>query len=185
MSSKRFFMQTLLKDKHEPRDVPSILTCASPPYSIIYRLALTTHQAHQTSNRSFSTPQSTMAQNPETQHNLAYQMVQASTALTFGGSLSVLSGLTLTAAIICLTAVTPLLVIFSPVLVPAAIAMLLLATGFFSSGGLGVTAAFVFYWLHNYVAGKHPVGADRLDQLAAKLARGASRTEQRSPVSAS
>ncbi|KAK9927657.1 hypothetical protein M0R45_024830 [Rubus argutus] len=83
-----------------------------------------------------------MAQNPETQHNLAYQMVQASTALTFGGSLSVLSGLTLTAAIICLTAVTPLLVIFSPVLVPAAIAMLLLATGFFSSGGLGVTAAF-------------------------------------------
>lgn len=112
-------------------------------------------------------------------------MVQASTALTFGGSLSVLSGLTLTAAIICLTAVTPLLVIFSPVLVLAALAMLLLATGFFSSGGLGVTAAFVFYWLHNYVAGKHPVGADRLDQLAAKLARGASRTEQRSPVSAS
>lgn len=131
------------------------------------------------------TPKSSMAQNPETQQNLPYQMVKASTALTFGGSLSVLSGLTLTAAIICLTAVTPLLVIFSPVLVPAAIAMLLLATGFFSSGGLGVTAAFVFYWLHNYVTGKHPVGADRLDQLAAKLARAASRTEQRSPVSTS
>ncbi|XP_061988716.1 oleosin 1-like [Rosa rugosa] len=114
-----------------------------------------------------------MAQNPETQQNLPYQVAKASTALTFGGSLSVLSGLTLTAAIIGLTALTPLLVIFSPVLVAAAVVMVLLATGLFSSGGLGAMAAFVFYWLHSYLAGKHPVGADMLDQVAAKLASGA------------
>ncbi|XP_050376246.1 oleosin L-like [Argentina anserina] len=114
-----------------------------------------------------------MAEIHKTQHNLPHQVAKASTALALGGSLSVLSGLTLTAVIIGLTAVTPLLVIFSPVLVAATIGILLLAASLLSSGGLGVMAAFVFYWLHSYLAGKHPVGADMLDQVVAKLASGA------------
>ncbi|KAM1158765.1 hypothetical protein ACFX19_032586 [Malus domestica] len=112
---------------------------------------------------------SSMARNPE---NLSYQLAMASTAITFSGSLSVLSSLTLTAVVIGLVAATPLLVIFSPVLVPAGVAMLLLNTGLVMSGGLGATAAMVFYWVYNYATGQHPVGADKLDQLASTLASG-------------
>lgn len=110
-----------------------------------------------------------MARNPE---NLSYQLAKASTAITFSGSLSVLSSLTLTAVVMGLVAATPLLVITSPVLVPAGVAMLLLSTGLVMSGGFGATAAMVFYWVYNYVTGQHPVGADKLDQLASTLASG-------------
>lgn len=87
-------------------------------------------------------------------------------------SLSVLSGLTLTAVVIALVAAPPLLVIFSKVFVPAAVAMLLLTTGLVKSGGLGATAVVLFYWAYNYVTGQHPVGADKLDRLASTLACG-------------
>lgn len=110
-----------------------------------------------------------MARNPE---NLSYQLAKASTAITFSGSLSVLSSLTLTAVVMGLVAATPLLVIISPVLVPAGVAMLLLNTGLVMSGGFGATAAMVFYWVYNNVTGQHPVGADKLDQLASTLASG-------------
>nr|AGT21473.1 oleosin-like [Carica papaya] len=80
----------------------------------------------------------------------SHQVVKAATAVTAGGSLLVLSGLTLAGTVIALTIATPLFVIFSPVLVPAVIAVALLITG--------------------YVTGRHPPGADKLDQARMKLA---------------
>ncbi|KAD7480352.1 hypothetical protein E3N88_03488 [Mikania micrantha] len=74
----------------------------------------------------------------------AHQVVKAATAATAGGSLLILSALTLTATVIALTVATPILVIFSPVLVPAAITVFLLATGFLTSGGFGMAAATVY-----------------------------------------
>ncbi|EEC77750.1 hypothetical protein OsI_16870 [Oryza sativa Indica Group] len=65
---------------------------------------------------------------------------------------------------------TPVLVIFSPVLVPAAIALALMAAGFVTSGGLGVAALSVFSWMYKYLTGKHPPGADQLDHAKARLA---------------
>lgn len=97
-------------------------------------------------------------------------MVKAATAVTAGGSLLVLSGLTLAATVIALTLATPLLVIFSPVLVPAAVAMFMLAGGFLASGGFGVAALSVLSWIYKYMTGKHPVGADQLDTARNKLA---------------
>nr|GEW33871.1 hypothetical protein [Tanacetum cinerariifolium] len=78
---------------------------------------------------------------------LAHQIAKAATSATAGGMLLVLSGLTLAGTIISLIVATPLLVIFSPVLVPAVITMFLLATGFLTSGGFGVAAATVLMWM--------------------------------------
>ncbi|WOG81283.1 hypothetical protein DCAR_0100429 [Daucus carota subsp. sativus] len=82
-------------------------------------------------------------------HQQSHKVVKATTALTLTGSLLVLSALTLSATIIGLVLATPVFVIFSPVLVPAAITIFLLAAGVFTAGGLGITATFVFSWMYN------------------------------------
>ncbi|KAL3497557.1 hypothetical protein ACH5RR_040289 [Cinchona calisaya] len=104
---------------------------------------------------------------------LTHQVARTTTAVTVGGSLIVLSGLTLAATVIGLVLATPLLVIFSPVLVPAAITIFLIFAGFFTSGGLGAIASFVFYWMYRYATGKHPIGADKIDFAKEKIARAA------------
>ncbi|XP_010555609.1 PREDICTED: oleosin Bn-III-like [Tarenaya hassleriana] len=107
------------------------------------------------------------------------QMVKAATAVTAGGSLLVLSGLTLAGTVIALTVATPLLVIFSPVLVPAVITVALLVTGFLASGGFGIAAITVFSWIYRYVTGRHPPGADKLDSARLKLASKAQEMKDR------
>ena len=100
----------------------------------------------------------------------SHQVVKAATAVTAGGSMLVLSGLILAGTVIALTIATPLLVIFSPVLVPAVITVGLIIIGFLASGGFGVAAISVLSWIYRYVTGKHPPGADQLDQARHKLA---------------
>ncbi|XP_031287464.1 oleosin 1-like [Pistacia vera] len=100
----------------------------------------------------------------------SHQVVKAATAVTAGGSLLLLSGLTLAGTVIALTIATPLFVIFSPVLVPAVITVALLTTGFLASGGFGVAAITVLSWIYRFVTGKHPPGVDQLDYARNKLA---------------
>ncbi|KAK6933424.1 Oleosin [Dillenia turbinata] len=104
------------------------------------------------------------------QQTQSHQVVKAATAATAGGSLLVLAGLITAATVIGLTIATPLLVIFSPVLVPAAIAVFLLFSGFLAAGGFGVAALTVLSWIYRYVTGKHPPGADRIDEVRQKMA---------------
>ncbi|XVE70977.1 hypothetical protein DITRI_Ditri10aG0113200 [Diplodiscus trichospermus] len=92
------------------------------------------------------------------------------TAITLGATLLFLSGLTLTGTVIALIIATPLMVIFSPILVPAGIVIFLAITGFLFSGGCGVVAITTLSWMYNYVQGKHPPGADQLDYAKNKLA---------------
>ncbi|XVE97621.1 hypothetical protein REPUB_Repub03eG0034600 [Reevesia pubescens] len=92
------------------------------------------------------------------------------TATTLGATLLFLSGLTLTGTVIALIMATPLMVLFSPVLVPAGIAIFLVTTGLLFSGGFGVAAITALSWIYNYVQGKHPPGADQLDYARNKLA---------------
>jgi hypothetical protein len=68
-----------------------------------------------------------------------------------GGFLGDLFGLILAGTVIALTVATPVLVIFSPMLVPAAITLALMAAGFVTSGGLGVAALSVFSWMYKYL----------------------------------
>ncbi|CAN6879689.1 unnamed protein product [Brassica oleracea] len=97
------------------------------------------------------------------------QIAKATTAVTAGGSLLVLSSLTLVGTVIALIVATPLLVIFSPILVPALITVALLITGFLSSGGFGIAAITVFSWIYKYATGEHPQGSDKLDRARMKL----------------
>ncbi|XP_050226037.1 oleosin Cor a 13-like [Mercurialis annua] len=105
-----------------------------------------------------------------TQQPRSHQVVKAATAATAGGSLLFLSGLTMTGTVIALTIATPLMVIFSPVLVPAVITVGLIGAGFLFSGGFGVAALAVLSWMYRYVTGRHPPGAEGLDQARMKLA---------------
>lgn len=111
---------------------------------------------------------------------LSHQVVKAATAATAGGSLLVLSGLTLAGTVIALTIATPVLVIFSPVLVPAAITLFMLMTGFLASGGFGVAAVTVLSWIYRYMTGRHPPGSDQLDMVRQKLAFKAREMKDRS-----
>ncbi|KAF3788781.1 Oleosin [Nymphaea thermarum] len=97
------------------------------------------------------------------------QAVRFLFAGTAGIALLVLSGLTLTGTVVALAAATPLLVIFSPVLVPAAIAAFLIAGGLLSAGGFGVAALSAIAWIYNYVTGKHPPGADKVDYARSRI----------------
>ncbi|KAH8513128.1 hypothetical protein H0E87_006428 [Populus deltoides] len=109
----------------------------------------------------------------------SHQVVKATTAVTTGGSLLVASSLTFTATVILLTVATPLLVIFSPVIVPAVITVYLLLMGFLASGGFGVTGIAVMSWIYRYVTGRHPPGAEQLDQAGMKLAGKAREMKER------
>ncbi|KAL2248554.1 UNVERIFIED_CONTAM: Oleosin [Sesamum indicum] len=100
----------------------------------------------------------------------SHLLVKAATAATAGGSLLLLAGLTLAGTVIALTIATPLLVIFSPVLVPAAITVFLVISGFVASGGFGLAAISMLSWIYRYVTGKKPPGAEQLDTARDKLA---------------
>lgn len=109
-------------------------------------------------------------QQSQYQQSRSQQVVKAATAVTAGGSLLILSGLILAGTVIALTVATPLFVIFSPVLVPAVITVSVLGVGFLASGGFGVAAVTVLSWIYGYVTGKHPPGADQLEQARHRLA---------------
>lgn len=92
------------------------------------------------------------------------------TAAGIGTTLLVISGLLLSGTVIALVMATPLLVIFSPILVPAGVVVFLAVSGLLVSGGFGVAAMSALAWIYNYVAGKHPVGADQLDSVRMRVA---------------
>ncbi|KAK6128318.1 hypothetical protein DH2020_037941 [Rehmannia glutinosa] len=69
----------------------------------------------------------------------AVQILAIITLLPVGGSLLGLAGITLVGTLIGLAVATPLFVICSPVLVPAAILLAGAVTGFLTSGAFGLT----------------------------------------------
>lgn len=99
-----------------------------------------------------------------------HQTVKFLTAAIIGTILLILSALTLTGTVMALILATPLLVLFSPILVPATVVIFLAAIGFVLSGGCSVAGLSMLAWIYNYVAGKHPVGADQQDYGRMKLA---------------
>lgn len=68
---------------------------------------------------------------------------------------------------------------FQSVLVPAALAIFLICSGFLASGGFGVAAVSVLSWIYRYVTGKHPPGADQLDYAKTKLGAKAREMKER------
>ncbi|KAF0913464.1 hypothetical protein E2562_022356 [Oryza meyeriana var. granulata] len=103
----------------------------------------------------------------------AVSVAKGVAAATASGSMLVLAGLTVTGTVLALIVATPLLVIFSPVLVPAAFAASLLAAGFASSGAFGAAAVGLLAWMYRYLqspSGEHaPAGADKVEHARARL----------------
>lgn len=78
------------------------------------------------------------------------QILAVLTLLPVGGTLLALAGLTLTGTIIGLAVTTPLFIVFSPVLVPAALTIGLAVTAFLTSGAFGLTGLSSLSWFLNY-----------------------------------
>ncbi|XP_008795990.1 oleosin 21.2 kDa-like [Phoenix dactylifera] len=108
----------------------------------------------------------------------ASQVLVAVTLLAIGGILLALSGITLTGTVIGLAVAAPLFVLFSPVLVPAAMAIGLAVTGLVASGALGLTALVALSWVVSYMRGRRrrPEG---MEHAKRRMAEAAGRVGQR------
>ncbi|XP_004251808.1 oleosin H1-like [Solanum lycopersicum] len=78
------------------------------------------------------------------------QVLAVVTLVPVGGILLGLAGLTLLGTIIGLAVATPVFLLFSPVLVPAAVTVALAVTGFLTSGAFGLTGLSSLSWIVNY-----------------------------------
>ncbi|KAG5522953.1 hypothetical protein RHGRI_034936 [Rhododendron griersonianum] len=96
------------------------------------------------------------------------QILAVVAGVPIGGFFLVLSGLTLTGTLIGLTLTTPLFVICSPVLVPAALTIALAVAGFLTSGAFGITALSSLSWIINYLrrSGRMP---EQLEQAKRRV----------------
>lgn len=79
----------------------------------------------------------------------ASQVIALVTLIPIGGSLLGLAGIILVGTLIGLAVATPLFVICSPVLVPAAIMLAGAVTGFLTSGAFGLTGLSSLSWVFN------------------------------------
>ncbi|XP_052190855.1 oleosin H1-like [Diospyros lotus] len=89
--------------------------------------------------------------------------------LPVGGSLLGLAGITLVGSLIGLAVVTPLFVIFSPVLVPAAIGVFLAVAGVLTSGALGVTGLSSLAWVANCLRQASASMPQQLDEAKRRM----------------
>ncbi|MBA0733238.1 hypothetical protein Gogos_017273 [Gossypium gossypioides] len=94
------------------------------------------------------------------------QVLAVLTLLPIGGTLLALAGLTLAGTVIGLMLATPLFIIFSPVLVPAAITIAMAVTGFLSSGAFGLTGLSSLSYVLNRL--RYATGTEQLDLDHAK-----------------
>ncbi|KAJ8449072.1 hypothetical protein Cgig2_004127 [Carnegiea gigantea] len=75
------------------------------------------------------------------------QVIALVTLFPVGAFLLFLAGLALTGSVLGLAVTAPLFVIFSPVIVPAALTIGLAVTGFLASGAFGITGLSAFSWI--------------------------------------
>lgn len=97
------------------------------------------------------------------------QIIAVVTLLPLGGFLLLLSGLTFFASLIGLAVSTPVFVIFSPVIVPAAFAIFMAVAGFLTSGAFGITGLSSLTWLANFVRGLRPKLPEQAEQAKRRV----------------
>lgn len=85
------------------------------------------------------------------------KILAVATLLPIGGSLLGLSGLTLAASLLGLAVATPIFLLCSPVLVPAALVAGLFFAGFFTSGLFGLTGLTSLSWILKYFRQAEPL----------------------------
>ncbi|CAJ1783625.1 unnamed protein product [Sphenostylis stenocarpa] len=81
----------------------------------------------------------------------ASQVLAVVVGLPVGGILLLLAGLTLAGTLTGLAVAIPLLILFSPILVPASVVIGLAVAGFLTAGAFELTAMSSFSWILNYI----------------------------------
>ncbi|KAM7268133.1 hypothetical protein ACFE04_010299 [Oxalis oulophora] len=81
----------------------------------------------------------------------ASKIMAVLTAVPVGGTLFFLAGMSFIGTVIGLCVCTPLFIIFSPVLVPAGIAIGLAVFAFLTSGAFGLTGLSAMYYMVTYL----------------------------------
>jgi Oleosin len=109
----------------------------------------------------------------------ASQALTVATLFPLGGFLLILSGLALTASVIGLVLATPVFLLFSPVLVPAALLMGLAVTGFLTSGVLGLGGLSSLTCLANIARGLIQRTPDYMEQAKRRMAEAAAHAGQK------
>ncbi|RZR78264.1 hypothetical protein BHM03_00003557 [Ensete ventricosum] len=98
------------------------------------------------------------------------QVIGFLTFVVSGAILLLLTGLTLTGAVMALIFFGPIILLSSPIWVPAVFVMFVAAVAVLSAGGLGVAALAGASWLFRYFMGRHPMGSDRVDYARSRIA---------------
>ncbi|KAK7388779.1 hypothetical protein VNO78_23606 [Psophocarpus tetragonolobus] len=94
---------------------------------------------------------------------------QVITLLATASVILLLTGLTLAGAVLGLVLFLPLIIVSSPVWVPAGTLLFILTAGFLSFCGFGVTLVAALSWMYRYLRGLHPPGSDRVDYARNRL----------------
>lgn len=98
------------------------------------------------------------------------QLMGFLTLLISSAILLILTGLTVTAAVTGLVFFAPIILISSPVWVPAAAVLFIGVTGFLSACGVGVAVLSGATWMYRYFSGRQPVGSGRVDYARSRMA---------------
>ncbi|KAG4147959.1 hypothetical protein ERO13_D05G256000v2 [Gossypium hirsutum] len=93
------------------------------------------------------------------------KVLTVATLLPVGGTLLLLAGLSLIGSLIGLAIAAPLFLIFSPVLVPAALLIAGSIAGFLTSGAFGITGLSSLSWIANYIRGSRSSMSQGLDPV--------------------
>ncbi|XP_050225136.1 oleosin 18.2 kDa-like [Mercurialis annua] len=99
----------------------------------------------------------------------ASKVLAVMTLLPIGGGLLGLSGMTLAGTLIGLAVTTPVFIIFSPVIVPAAIVVGLAMMAFMASGAFGLTGATSVSWVLKYIREATRTMPESLDQAKRRM----------------
>ncbi|KAA8542303.1 hypothetical protein F0562_023561 [Nyssa sinensis] len=102
------------------------------------------------------------------------QLIGLFTLVISGAILLLLTGITITATVLALIFFTPLVVISSPIWVPAGIILFFALACFLSMCGSGVAVVAALSWMYRYFRGFHPPGSDRFDYARSRIADTAS-----------
>nr|ACG37867.1 oleosin Bn-V [Zea mays] len=106
----------------------------------------------------------TLVRRVQTRAPNSTQVVGFLTLLVSGAVLLLLTGVTLTGAVVALVFLGPIALLTSPIWVPVAVVI----------SAIVAAALPVATWMYRYFTGRHPVGADRVDYARSRIADTAS-----------
>ncbi|KAK6925213.1 Oleosin [Dillenia turbinata] len=105
------------------------------------------------------------------------QLIGFVTLVISGTILLFLTGLTVTISVLGLVILAPLIVLSSPIWIPAGAVLFFFVAAFVSVFGFGVAAVAGSAWMYKYFRGFNPPGSDRFEYARGRIADTASQVK--------